>query len=193
MVWFYLIRRAVERASAAAFNPTMVWFYQKSVPLFRVRTYSFQSHYGLILSNYNFRNIYQVINSFNPTMVWFYQTCFRDDKYSISELSIPLWSDFILPIEPGFATAAAPFQSHYGLILSPYNNQETPIIPYSFNPTMVWFYLWKESVIRDSNKNFQSHYGLILSPCTCRGETAWSGLSIPLWSNFIWRRWVRRL
>ena len=78
------------------------------------------------------------------------------------------------------------FQSHYGLILSPFPRAGSAVERSTFNPTMVWFYLrnqvgksvvfsilsiplWSDFIIaverleKYLKKNFQSHYGLILS------------------------------
>ena len=81
---------------------------------------NFQSHYGLILSVYRMYN-----------------------EKKIRALSIPLWSDFILTIEIYDETYKKIFQSHYGLILSA--NQMWQLIKQeeTFNPTMVWFYRFK--------------------------------------------------
>ena len=123
------------------FNPTMVWFY---------------------LNNGRNTNIYQA-KTFNPTMVWFYLELKQlGSLVQSSQLSIPLWSDFIplfldeLQIRVGF------FQSHYGLILSSIKDFRTGEVgPLSIplwsdfigNVTSVGFFIG----------SFQSHYGLILS------------------------------
>ena len=118
MVWFYRSDSRKHTVPQSAFNPTMVWFYRRvngmhsitedslSIPLWsdfikvqkklwRMTTYSFQSHYGLILS----------------LVAWYCLLNFNN-------LSIPLWSDFILLVLQKFFPEIPVFQSHYGLILS---------------------------------------------------------------------------
>ena len=177
----------VVRGKTVTFNPILVWFYrvpektldffpaQLSIPLWsdfiqttRHRSWkpkwSFQSHYGLILSPVITIRIPFSVLTFNPTMVWFYQYLLSEGKLCYRWLSIPLWSDFIKNPASIKATPKLSFQSHYGLILSQKRkNTSTPMFG-SFNPTMVWFYRGKE-------------------------KGAWEtqdGLSIPLWSDFIW-------
>ena len=118
MVWFYRYYIPRPLHEEIPFNPTMVWFYPSarlnqaglweklSIPLWsdfiefgfrcgKHKTFSFQSHYGLILSNQ--KNIWKciLIQPFNPTMVWFYPTYIWTEDSTLSQLSIPLWSDFI--------------------------------------------------------------------------------------------------
>ena len=186
MVWFYPKPFASSLSRChLAFNPTMVWFYHTTVtriacnnPNLSIPLWSdfikvafdlgielssnFQSHYGLILSLFP-----------------------RDTYTKCSRLSIPLWSDFILiltilsPLLPlifqshyGLILSQASmireslkqnFQSHYGLILSLLQRAQTWKRLLSFNPTMVWFYLFYNMLLKECDKNFQSHYGLILS------------------------------
>ena len=100
------------------------------------------------------------------------------------------------------------FQSHYGLILSYYENRACWGIQLSiplwsdfiakfyqflissrwasaFNPTMVWFYPLSVISIALLIIFFQSHYGLILSYSSRRTSDFFQQLSIPLWSDFI--------
>ena len=55
----------------------------------------FQSHYGLILSKCKCLGSLFKGRPFNPTMVWFYLYINATDEISWTDLSIPLWSDFI--------------------------------------------------------------------------------------------------
>ena len=172
------------------FNPTMVWFYRVVTKEDMYDTYSFQSHYGLILSVIHVWQGMSTHNPFNPTMVWFYREHrpVADRQYVL--LSIPLWSDFInlifsytlnnpflsIPLWSDFIQLLLyqrkyqrmTFQSHYGLILSYILCKVTKITEKSFNPTMVWFY---------QTVKLPSKHDLI-------------ELSIPLWSDFImtWKR-----
>ncbi len=147
-----------------AFNPTMVWFYPKLFVDLNALL-NFQSHYGLILSKLDsvvdwLKNI-----PFNPTMVWFYHSTKFSERCLLHNLSIPLWSDFIIPVVVKATGWIVSFQSHYGLILSyPYQIANLPDVT-----------------------SFQSHYGLILSnpPYNVLFTGA---LSIPLWSDFIQAR-----
>ena len=145
MVWFYLSDYQVvgARAVIPTFNPTMVWFYLNySTAQQNKKEFTFQSHYGLILSYLN-------------SCTW----------RQICDLSIPLWSDFIMREAVSHVSSAKSFQSHYGLILSRTHNTRSNRKKASFNPTMVWFYL-------------QNLWSRLLSPTQT--------LSIPLWSDFIW-------
>ena len=101
-------------------------------------------------------------------------------------LSIPLWSDFIFRTRFISRTESTRFQSHYGLILSEWLLCWWVENRFTFNPTMVWFYLPVLLKLSSVDIIFQSHYGLILS--------GWrtdilnfhnKKLSIPLWSDFI--------
>ena len=95
----------------------MVWFYLAIAKSLASDYNVFQSHYGLILS-------------------------VKSDVVGqrFDELSIPLWSDFIL--------------SESGK-----DRQKL----FAFNPTMVWFYPAYSQYHTASVTTFQSHYGLILS------------------------------
>ena len=140
-------------------------------------------------------------------MVWFYRLIQEKTSCPNAWLSIPLWSDFILHPLRYWYSSFLRFQSHYGLILSSnswvdWNKAKEP-----FNPTMVWFYRKPDFVSREWGF-FQSHYGLILSSLQHQWHfyQAWAfnptmvwfyrnslqassddftGLSIPLWSDFI--------
>ena len=164
----------------------MVWFYLYYQKIISSAKRDFQSHYGLILSSF-FHSMY----------------CRR------WELSIPLWSDFIVGVflTPRYATKnfqshyglilsfrrrrrrgrrRCCFQSHYGLILSRRLLIQGSCCRSSFNPTMVWFYLLILHLETHIAKSFQSHYGLILSYWFVKVNRNWSiRLSIPLWSDFI--------
>ena len=98
MVWFYLCKRPSSFHQIYTFNPTMVWFYPAETLHRRARK----------------------TRTFNPTMVWFYpidavrewcetgEVAFQShyglilslSKLSVHvrffDLSIPLWSDFII-------------------------------------------------------------------------------------------------
>ena len=141
MVWFYraVLLSFMKSQLCPAFNPTMVWFYLPILFNPETKEYSFQSHYGLILSGSNIYSSPLMIVTFNPTMVWFY----HNGLYL-----------FIVRCEA--------FQSHYGLILSFYS--EARPRHETFNPTMVWFYLEDFLIGVLRGVYFQSHYGLILSP-----------------------------
>ena len=98
MVWFY--QNEYDRITTDLtypFNPTMVWFYRNANDnLHARRTSGFQSHYGLILSKRLLRMLEIHRRTFNPTMVWFYHMIAFDDELLYIDLSIPLWSDFIV-------------------------------------------------------------------------------------------------
>ena len=123
----------------------MVWFYHRRGLRLPNAHYYFQSHYGLILSEK-----------------------LRELKIKLkTELSIPLWSDFI---------------SFNRLSVHCYQN--------SFNPTMVWFYREPSQYVRRRAVRFQSHYGLILSAKNfeCFGEAYFQShygliLSWTLWKT----------
>ena len=126
----------------------------------------------------------------------------------MDSLSIPLWSDFIsVGLREGLPHWR-PFQSHYGLILSPVPARCSRKVKEAFNPTMVWFYLlwnlwvsvprpqlsiplWSDFIqayridTRAGYTCFQSHYGLILSGDGTGVKRERDNLSIPLWSDFI--------
>ena len=124
----------------------------------------FQSHFGLILSDFIFE----------------LKTPSRD------ELSIPFWSDFIrlylkstgkkeghfqshfgLILSFATCTCTVPshryFQSHFGLILSVVSIGGDVEEPKAFNPILVWFYPKNTKYAFFTCFAFQSHFGLILS------------------------------
>ena len=79
-------------------------------------------------------------------------------------LSIPFWSDFIPSQDIPISHCNPCFQSHFGLILSIYENRNGQKI----------------------RRHFQSHFGLILSVLRSSISLIWpSSLSIPFWSDFI--------
>ncbi len=124
----------------------------------------FQSHYGLILSFSSKLSVVCWIRTFNPTMVWFYRRPRWRSYKRKSGLSIPLWSDFISTVIIILSPQILPFQSHYGLILSHVFTNTNLHIQLPFNPTMVWFYLKRlKTIYLFRIYGFQSHYGLILS------------------------------
>ncbi len=96
-------------------------------------------------------------------MVWFYLCESRFIAEYKHVLSIPLWSDFISPLNSSTISPAWDFQSHYGLILSKESKKSGMLKSNLSIP------LWSDFiiVINDANCNnnyiFQSHYGLILS------------------------------
>ena len=106
-------------AKYTAFNPTMVWFYPKTI-------------YMMFSINYQ---------AFNPTMVWFYHSQEDILTFWALRLSIPLWSDFIEYEKRDEMEDKKCFQSHYGLILSKIIKDIQRELQSTFNPTMVWFYL----------------------------------------------------
>ena len=101
-----------------------------------------------------------------------------------TSLSIPFWSDFIMEKSEEFNNSNTCFQSHFGLILSSCDIEETPIIPYSFNPILVWFYRCSHKLCNKRfYENFQSHFGLILSFSTKYKSIHWS---IPFNPILVW-------
>ena len=142
-------------------------------------------------------------------MVWFYLLNPKSLAGMSRFLSIPLWSDFIIINAILKKYNIENFQSHYGLILSHriqlhkwwpsrFQSHYGLILSrcmrgliwrgdFTFNPTMVWFYLrenfsradvpgvlsiplWSDFIsqinvlLNAPFGVFQSHYGLILSP-----------------------------
>ena len=101
-------------------------------------------------------------------MVWFYRLIWFCSCIRMHTLSIPLWSDFITLVYNVLHLRSTFFQSHYGLILSLFKHIYGIWKEISFNPTMVWFYpAVKRLVYRSKIK-----------------------LSIPLWSDFIYKLWL---
>ena len=153
------------------------------------KKYSFQSHYGLILSHCNFKRTWWWLatKSFNPTMVWFYLKFILSFilVYTLSFNPTMVWF-YHKEVRKNDQKNRC-FQSHYGLILSVLELSENFVIPKPFNPTMVWFYrntghnswftycytklsipLWSDFILAKKFNgfcfsDFQSHYGLILS------------------------------
>ncbi len=164
----------------------MVWFYQSGKRAHKCGVCSFQSHYGLILSRFTGVRMRKVICTFNPTMVWFYPG-WVDYEITVYQLSIPLWSDFISEMAreriSRIHTAFNPTMVWFYLFDGVYTNPGT----ITFNPTMVWFYRFTTlmGLQRFIQINFQSHYGLILSGVSNTIIRKNTGLSIPLWSDFI--------
>ena len=142
----------------------MVWFYRKKISDLLNFLFGFQSHYGLILSNWKPSISPPLICSFNPTMVWFYPSSRCRSRTLLLKLSIPLWSDFIFIAATAALERLIVFQSHYGLILSGircYRSCMTGNIFQSHYGLILsnWF-LEGDSC---NFSSFQSHYGLILS------------------------------
>ena len=99
------------------FNPILVWFYPSivlikdllknliSIPFWSDFIYItklglecpnwFQSHSGLILSEYTVCLDKNFSKYFNPILVWFYQSKGEVRKVRKDFISIPFWSDFI--------------------------------------------------------------------------------------------------
>ncbi len=131
-----------------SFNPILVWFYRRRKRYSGNSLLRFQSHFGLILS----------------------QGSSEKSWLSITELSIPFWSDFITKPKFPILLDLNTFQSHFGLILSV---EEVLCIlqrSISFNPILVWFYLKTKPEIETATETFQSHFGLILSHNVCRSR-----------------------
>ncbi len=125
-----------------AFNPILVWFYRENnklvvnytefalsipfwsdfipdrQPSFTYNKKNFQSHFGLILSEYDANSPYGVSKTFNPILVWFYLLAKYNALRQGMSLSIPFWSDFIADV-----------------------NELLPVVRIPFNPILVWFYL----------------------------------------------------
>ena len=160
--WIYLYGQA-------NFNPTMVWFLQVSVIVCVV-----------LLMVY-----------FNPTMVWFLQErrggrlktirsisippwsdFYTRHKNSSplfsSNISIPPWSDFYLNVTSAFGLLLTTFQSHHGLISTFRSSCLVVVVNINFNPTMVWFLLFK----RYSSRCWRLY------------------ISIPPWSDFYWSGYI---
>ncbi len=142
-------------------------------------------------------------------MVWFYLPAEWVIYRPRPSLSIPLWSDFIIPDKNKKTKAYLSFQSHYGLILSwlqrtfQWLEQCTSLsIPLwsdfiafpnnamreleAFNPTMVWFYLtWDEEPQYLMFTAFNPTMVWFYQELVEVSEQLWLLLSIPLWSDFI--------
>ncbi len=144
-------------------------------------------------------------------MVWFYHSNALRQRTQLTVLSIPLWSDFILPTAPAphmQILLSIPLWSDFIIdVLSRIN----PINP-AFNPTMVWFYHSIEDSKMRTETTFNptmvwfypsSYQRLTIATETFNPTMVWfypgstltgllrvfkRALSIPLWSDFIW--WV---
>ena len=172
-----------------SFNPILVWFYPKIVQASKTRKKSFQSHFGLILSPNKLSGSFAYMITFNPILVWFYPGEVVQVAKQVKVLSIPFWSDFIIvntvvvyvcynsfnPILVWFYLTlrftsflnTSNFQSHFGLIFSPYQQKAVEQALAAFQSH---FGLILSQGNRDSRhfsissrKIFQSHFGLILS------------------------------
>ncbi len=165
-LWSDFIFRAIkEKFPAATVLSIPLWsdFIGNSDTSACWSDWSFQSHYGLILSLHSVEIVVRNFVAFNPTMVWFY----RSEQRSTGICSTPAFNPTMVwfyQIWSSQHRSSTTFQSHYGLILSPKIGEDWLCRIDTFNPTMVWFY-------QRNGKN-------------CRdGERA---LSIPLWSDFIY-------
>ena len=120
-------------------------------------------------------------------MVWFYLRHGWVGNCWSERLSIPLWSDFIYRKDERKRIWRKDFQSHYGLILSTWAVVATLSRIWTFNPTMVWFYL-NALPSTDSPLTFTFNPTMVWFYLKMRhpGWLSWvSELSIPLWSDFI--------
>ena len=143
----------------------MVWFYHRfRIEKERMKNY-FQSHFGLILSNWRDGRYVCRERPFNPILVWFYHHLKLALPPGLRSLSIPFWSDFIVIKKKELTCQLTIFQSHFGLILSRCSRC-TVCLSLSFNPILVWFY------------RFSSERESVEFDCL---------LSIPFWSDFIYR------
>ena len=137
LVWFQPISYQFVPPYPYPFNPTLVWFQPQSPLKESQPLKNFQSHLGLISTQFsgfkwwsvNFLSIppWSDFNSlplywrslrhisFNPTLVWFQQNCVISSVFH-SFLSIPPWSDFNRSL-----------------------TDQSGIFQNPFNPTLVWF------------------------------------------------------
>ena len=199
MVWFYLLPKSLFSLRKIRLSIPLWSDFIGHVLVRRAHRrkrwhFSFQSHYGLILSRPVRAGRPAGSQAFNPTMVWFYL-------------------ETINAVDSGKEFAAFTFNPTMVWFYLRYitrtikSMNETISLAYAtFNPTMVWFYLlqkivkqkWKLSIplwsdfislnrimSTPSTLIFQSHYGLILSRCRRKLRSGRSLLSIPLWSDFI--------
>ena len=124
--------------------------------------------------------------TFNPILVWFYQSNFSSTFSSPTTFQ----SHFGLILSPyqqrAVEQALAAFQSHFGLILS----LICDIFEYddvtSFNPILVWFY----RLLRISGKNQEISLSIpfwsdFIQPNQRTAGAVTLTLSIPFWSDFI--------
>ena len=151
----------------------------------KTRTASFQSHFGLILSHLALYRQRLKHLSFNPILVWFYLVWLLDKNSGKAVLSIPFWSDFIVPRSVGH------FQDEL-----------------TFNPILVWFYpssiafpptgyfclsipFWSDFIFYINSKLFSPFYTfnpilVWFYPMTTTAPCVLNFcLSIPFWSDFI--------
>ena len=187
LVWFYLYDTLKDEIEFDdSFNPILVWFYLDERDKRNSRTISFQSHFGLILSLSNQNEVFDFFDdfqshfglilsiaemmlrvfsesAFNPILVWFYLLTTARLNMTLSQLSIPFWSDFISCCNVLSLPSQRNFQSHFGLILSHVGVDGKRLKRIAFNPILVWFYQELQSCC----------------------FVCWSCLSIPFWSDFI--------
>ena len=164
MVWFYLSSRwALVTTSPLLSIPLWSDFIPCRGGMSSFAGWSFQSHYGLILSQSQHSGTTTTQQSFNPTMVWFYPisdlVCSND---ALSILSIPLWSDFIWnqpEIPCSCKGLSIPLWSDFIVHVDCWVAFEYSLsIPLWSD--FIDSYLAQSAV---SARTFQSHYGLILS------------------------------
>ena len=108
---------------------------------------NFQSHFGLILSRHTASGISSNHEIFQSHFGLILSCITKQIIYFVSILSIPFWSDFIKR-QDGSQTSCTK----------------------SFNPILVWFYLWFAPIESISPYTFQSHFGLILSKFIVEAE-----------------------
>ena len=165
MVWFYPKRRNAKRTQRILRLSIPLWsdFIRILGVYYYIKKYSFQSHYGLILSPRGWDSRFSESYTFNPTMVWFYH--FRVQLIDYAYISFQSHYGLILSSDRWSHSRGSNiyFQSHYGLILSEGLTPDVEECIDSFNPTMVWFY----------HSTFLASAYLAVF------------LSIPLWSDFI--------
>ncbi len=168
------------------FNPILVWFYREKPKPSALRPQK----------------------TFNPILVWFYHVPNRKTYKVLRSLSIPFWSDFILPSSsetltcsilsipfwsdfiPSFSIPSSftclTFQSHFGLILS------CSSISYCEPLQSLSIPFWSDFISRNSDWKSKESSGLsipfwsdfIRKSSRCRGKGSCL-LSIPFWSDFI--------
>ena len=172
------------------------------------RQFIFQSHFGLILSDFFQITTARRNETFNPILVWFYREIYGGESGRfLNALSIPFWSDFI-----GWSMftmrRTCSFQSHFGLILSRGRLWREWLYQELSIPFWSDFIGNTDEQDNGGYESFQSHFGLILSYFTFRKESVqnssfnpilvWfypvkeamrypncKSLSIPFWSDFI--------
>ena len=145
LVWFYPAV-SLKVKIVVAFNPILVWFYRLMGDIAILQYQTFQSHFGLILSQNYSQVWYFGWIAFNPILVWFYRQRGRKMSRERASLSIPFWSDFIartveqkqLPITSFNPILVWFYRS--GLIRKGVGRVLT------FNPILVWFYRTKQRI-----------------------------------------------